>query len=163
MSRFYRQESPTFHCQQCMWLARICNTFLQHLHELRAVSAQILWKTVASQSMCFQKLFETIVRLSPDKNRILLSQVAVGGNHSLALTRTGELFSWGHGGGGRLGVGASQRLGVPYTERSFFPTPMLLQVFSREVVRQVSKTIPRWIRPTILSKTRSYTYGRIRR
>ncbi|CAN0050012.1 unnamed protein product, partial [Sphacelaria rigidula] len=67
-----------------------------------------------------------------------VSQVAVGENHSLALTRAGELFSWGHGDRGRLGVGTSKRVGVPDSERLYFPTPMLLHAFSNEVVQQVS-------------------------
>eukprot|EP00752_Nemacystus_decipiens_P015195 g13530.t1 len=67
-----------------------------------------------------------------------ISQVVVGENHSLAMTKAGGLFSWGHGDRGRLGVGASWRVGVPESEKSVFPTPMLLHAFSKEIVRQVS-------------------------
>lgn len=56
----------------------------------------------------------------------------------MALTSSGELYSWGHGDRGRLGVGASWRVGVPESERNVFPTPMLLHAFSKEIVRQAS-------------------------
>lgn len=62
----------------------------------------------------------------------------MGENHSLALTRAGELYSWGHGDRGRLGVETSTRVGVPDAERGYFPTPMLLHTFANEVVRQVT-------------------------
>lgn len=66
-------------------------------------------------------------------------KVAVGKNHSLALTRTGELYSWGHGDRGRLGFGISQRSGVTDSERFFFPSPMLLHTLSKDSVRQVRR------------------------
>ncbi|CAM9525386.1 unnamed protein product [Pylaiella littoralis] len=64
---------------------------------------------------------------------VLFRQVEVGENHSLALTKAGELYSWGHGDRGRLGVGASWRVGVPESEKNVFPTPMLLHTFSKEI------------------------------
>ncbi|CAM9901575.1 unnamed protein product [Ectocarpus sp. 12 AP-2014] len=67
-----------------------------------------------------------------------VSQVAVGENHSLVLTKAGGVYSWGHGDRGRLGVGACWRVGVPQSEKNIFPTPMLLHTFSKEFVRQVS-------------------------
>lgn len=60
----------------------------------------------------------------------------------MALTKAGGLFSWGHGDRGRLGVGASWRVGVPESEKSVFPTPMLLHAFSKETVRQASHYPP---------------------
>ncbi|CAM9139716.1 unnamed protein product [Ectocarpus fasciculatus] len=63
-----------------------------------------------------------------------VSQVAVGENHSLVLTKAGGVYSWGHGDRGRLGVGACWRVGVPQSEKNIFPTPMLLHTFSKEVV-----------------------------
>ncbi|CAN0347074.1 unnamed protein product, partial [Discosporangium mesarthrocarpum] len=63
--------------------------------------------------------------------------VAAGDNHCLALTRTGDVYAWGHGDAGRLGIGTSRRVGVPDKERDFFPTPMLLFAFAKETVRQV--------------------------
>lgn len=65
----------------------------------------------------------------------------MGENHSLALTKTGELYSWGHGDRGRLGVGMSQRVGVPDTEKNIFPVPMLLHAFSRDKVSQVIEEV----------------------
>lgn len=56
----------------------------------------------------------------------------------MALTKAGELYSWGHGDRGRLGVGASWRVGVPESEKNVFPTPMLLHAFSKEIVREAS-------------------------
>ncbi|CAB1116212.1 unnamed protein product [Ectocarpus sp. CCAP 1310/34] len=67
-----------------------------------------------------------------------VSQVAVGENHSLVLTKAGSVYSWGHGDRGRLGVGACWRVGVPQSEKNIFPTPMLLHTFSKEIVRQAS-------------------------
>lgn len=63
----------------------------------------------------------------------------MGENHSLALTNTGELYSWGHGDRGRLGVGMSQRIGVPDKERYIFPMPMPLHAFSKNKVSRVIK------------------------
>lgn len=65
----------------------------------------------------------------------------MGENHSLALTRAGELYSWGHGDRGRLGIGHSHRVGVGDPERSFFASPMLVRAFAKEPVRQAS-TMP---------------------
>lgn len=36
-------------------------------------------------------------------------------------------------------MGASRRVGVPDSEKSFFPTPMLLHAFAKEAVRQASE------------------------
>ncbi|CAM9715922.1 unnamed protein product [Chrysoparadoxa australica] len=65
-------------------------------------------------------------------------QVAAGENHTFALTTDGDLYSWGHGREGRLGIGSSYRAGVPKREAGFFPTPMLMHVFAKEMVRQVA-------------------------
>ena len=40
-------------------------------------------------------------------------QVAAGDNHSMALTATGELYSWGVGNKGQLGHGDKEDLAVP--------------------------------------------------
>lgn len=67
-----------------------------------------------------------------------LRKVAVGENHSLAVTQRGELYSWGHGDRGRLGVGASYRVGVPDAQRNFFPAPTFVSGLSKETVHQAS-------------------------
>jgi alpha-tubulin suppressor-like RCC1 family protein len=43
----------------------------------------------------------------------LVEQVAAGELHSMALTRTGELYSWGTGNSGQLGHGDKEDLAVP--------------------------------------------------
>ena len=40
-------------------------------------------------------------------------QVAAGDNHSMALTATGGLYSWGTGTDGQLGHGDKENLAVP--------------------------------------------------
>ena len=40
-------------------------------------------------------------------------QVAAGGNHSMALTASGELYAWGKGNWGQLGHGGKEDLAVP--------------------------------------------------
>jgi hypothetical protein len=44
-------------------------------------------------------------------------QISTGENHTLALTTSGAIYSWGHGQDGRLGVGTSWRVGVPEKEK----------------------------------------------
>jgi alpha-tubulin suppressor-like RCC1 family protein len=43
----------------------------------------------------------------------MVVQVAAGNNHSMALTATGELYSWGKGSSGQLGHGGKEDLAVP--------------------------------------------------
>ena len=43
----------------------------------------------------------------------MVVQVAAGSNHSMALTATGELYSWGAGGWGEFGHGDEESLAVP--------------------------------------------------
>ena len=42
------------------------------------------------------------------------------------LTKTQQVYSWGHAANGRLGSGTVERIGVPESERQFSPTPTLL-------------------------------------
>lgn len=62
--------------------------------------------------------------------------VSAGANHSVVLTQTNQLYTWGHAANGRLGVGAAERLGVPDTERFYFPMPSLLP--NLEAISQIS-------------------------
>lgn len=68
----------------------------------------------------------------------IVCSAVCGKNHSFALTTAGVLYAWGHGQNGRLGIGTSWRAGVPESEKYHFPTPVPLQAFSKEFVRQVS-------------------------
>jgi alpha-tubulin suppressor-like RCC1 family protein len=43
----------------------------------------------------------------------VVEQVAAGERHSMALTRTGELYSWGTGNSGQLGHGDKEDVAVP--------------------------------------------------
>jgi alpha-tubulin suppressor-like RCC1 family protein len=47
-----------------------------------------------------------------------------------------QLYTWGHGSNGRLGVGDTERHGVPEAQRAYFPVPLLLK--SLEPIRQIS-------------------------
>ena len=49
--------------------------------------------------------------------------VACGHSHALALTASGRLLSWGNAMEGRLGIGATERKGVPVQYRRYFPYP----------------------------------------
>jgi alpha-tubulin suppressor-like RCC1 family protein len=44
---------------------------------------------------------------------VVVAQVAAGDNHSMALTATGELWTWGDGESGQLGHGGKENLAVP--------------------------------------------------
>jgi alpha-tubulin suppressor-like RCC1 family protein len=44
---------------------------------------------------------------------VMVVQVAAGNNHSMALTATGEFYSWGKGSEGQLGHGDKENLAVP--------------------------------------------------
>ena len=56
--------------------------------------------------------------LQPDLDKTLVTQVACGTYHSLVVTKDGELFSWGTGTEGRLGIGGSAFKTEP------FPKPL---------------------------------------
>ena len=56
-----------------------------------------------------------------------VKQISVGSNHSTILTNKSEqIYVWGHGASGRLGVGAIERIGVPDSERQFFCLPQAI-------------------------------------
>ena len=63
--------------------------------------------------------------------------VSCGANHSAIIVgATSQVYIWGHGSNGRLGVGAWERVGVPEREKSFFPIPTPLNTL--ESVRLIS-------------------------
>lgn len=47
-----------------------------------------------------------------------------------------QLYAWGHACNGRLGVGSSERIGVPESERQYFPVPTLIT--SMEPIKSIS-------------------------
>ena len=47
-----------------------------------------------------------------------------------------QVYSWGHAANGRLGVGAAERIGVPDSERFYFPVPSVLP--NLEPIMQIS-------------------------
>uniref|UniRef100_A0A3B0MT90 Chromosome condensation (RCC1 homologue) protein, putative n=1 Tax=Theileria annulata TaxID=5874 RepID=A0A3B0MT90_THEAN len=59
---------------------------------------------------------------------IFISKCAAGSRHSMALDRQGNVWSWGYGGNGRLGLGNT---------RSYF-TPNLIEIFDTYEVFQIS-------------------------
>mmetsp|Transcript_17287 Transcript_17287/g.29025 ORF Transcript_17287/g.29025 Transcript_17287/m.29025 type:complete len:529 (+) Transcript_17287:31-1617(+) len=66
-----------------------------------------------------------------------VGQVAAGANHTAILTReAGHVYIWGHGSNGRLGIGDTERYGVPEAERHFFPVPQHLK--SLEPIQEIS-------------------------
>ena len=63
--------------------------------------------------------------------------VSTGANHSAVLVdSTNGVYIWGHGGNGRLGIGAWEKVGVPDNQKHFFPVPSYLTTL--EPVRFVS-------------------------
>ena len=65
-----------------------------------------------------------------------VKQVGAGSNHTAILTKTGLVYTWGHSANGRLGLGDTERIGVPDHEKHFFPVPSLLN--SLETIKQIS-------------------------
>ena len=55
-----------------------------------------------------------------------LAQISAGANHTTVLTKSGQVYTWGHGANGRLGTGKTERYGVPDKEKYYFPVPSLL-------------------------------------
>ena len=56
---------------------------------------------------------EVVPRLIEALNRVVVNQVAAGGEHSMALTREGDVFTWGLGGHGQLGHDNQRNQDVP--------------------------------------------------
>lgn len=67
-----------------------------------------------------------------------VQSVSAGSNHSVVLTReTGALYTWGHAANGRLGIGASERIGAASeAERFYFPIPS--HISTLEAIKQIS-------------------------
>mmetsp|Transcript_18138 Transcript_18138/g.24888 ORF Transcript_18138/g.24888 Transcript_18138/m.24888 type:complete len:325 (+) Transcript_18138:496-1470(+) len=65
-----------------------------------------------------------------------LSQISAGANHTAALTKNGQVYTWGHSANGRLGNGKSERFGVPDKEKFLFPIPTHLTTL--EQITQIS-------------------------
>lgn len=52
------------------------------------------------------------------------------------LCKCTQVYAWGHAANGRLGIGASERIGVPDNERYFFHVPSILP--SLEPINKIS-------------------------
>ena len=65
-----------------------------------------------------------------------MKQVSAGANHSMILTKSGQVYSWGHAGNGRIGIGSTERVGAGEREKMYFPAPQLIKTL--EVVNQIS-------------------------
>ena len=65
-----------------------------------------------------------------------VQQVAAGANHSIILTKQGQMYSWGHARNGRLGIGMAERAGVPESDSLHFCIPSLIDYL--EPIKQVS-------------------------
>jgi len=69
----------------------------------------------------------------------IIKDVVAGDKHTCALTVKGEVYSWGHGASGRLGIGITERIGVPNSEKFFFPAPALVKKLpSSQYMKQIS-------------------------
>ena len=69
-----------------------------------------------------------------------VTQVATGENHTIAICEnrdTNRLFTWGHVGDGRLGLGCRERVGANNGEEAYFPAPVVCDELMREHVVQV--------------------------
>eukprot|EP00434_Breviolum_minutum_P011150 symbB.v1.2.009838.t1/scaffold628.1/size179110/1 len=60
------------------------------------------------------------------RRQTLIYQVAAGTKHSVALTTKGHVFTWGHGGHGRLGLGQAKVRGQNSYSAEFVPRLILL-------------------------------------
>jgi alpha-tubulin suppressor-like RCC1 family protein len=49
----------------------------------------------------------------PDLEKIRIIKFAAGCEHSTALSSIGEMYAWGHGDGGRLGLGNNTQCFTP--------------------------------------------------
>ena len=67
---------------------------------------------------------------------IQFEMVKSGEVHTCALTRDGELYTWGHFANGRLGIGKQKREGVPDEQTELFNFPS--RVFFQEKVKMVA-------------------------
>lgn len=59
------------------------------------------------------------------RRQTLVYQVAAGTKHSVALTTKGQVFTWGHGGHGRLGLGQAKVRGQNSYSAEFIPRQVL--------------------------------------
>ncbi len=68
----------------------------------------------------------------------MVVQVETGQAHMVALTDKGDVYSWGLGKNGRLGLGTDVRVGVEAPANKFFPSPGIVVGLRGIRVRQVS-------------------------
>eukprot|EP01084_Bolivina_argentea_P250494 419699_1 len=69
---------------------------------------------------------------------LCICQVEAGEYHNIALTMNGDIFAWGHGRDGQLGIGDSLREDINGKEKTSFPLPVQLSMLSRERVRKIA-------------------------
>lgn len=61
-------------------------------------------------------------------------ETVAGHSHTLVITASGKILSWGNAMEGRLGIGATERKGVPLQYRRYFPTPNPVPQFDGDVL-----------------------------
>ena len=69
----------------------------------------------------------TIAPSTPDGKDDLdpIKQICAGGNHSMFLTESGAIYSFGYGAQGQLGLGLAQNFNVPTLVKSFMPLQVM--------------------------------------
>jgi alpha-tubulin suppressor-like RCC1 family protein len=63
--------------------------------------------------------------------------VAAGQSHTVTLTSEHQIYTWGHGADGRLGVNTTERIGVRPPENKFFPSPVLVASIAGQHIRKI--------------------------
>ena len=91
----------------------------------------------------------TTPTLVPALQSTPVQQIAVGKEHSLALTRAGELYAWGKGETGRLGLGGSSNQ----------PTPQRLDALTGEGMEVAAITAGSSFNAAVLRSGALYTWG----
>jgi len=81
---------------------------------------------------------ETPVLLNSIRSSDEIQHIDSGESHTCALTREGEVYTWGYAASGRLGLGSRDRNGVPKEEKKHFPVPSIVNFPRKLPVRMIS-------------------------
>jgi alpha-tubulin suppressor-like RCC1 family protein len=80
---------------------------LIYMIAVTAVTFFVSLETAASTSIDNRHVFEQFSETNSIKQEETIFQVSLGNNHSLALTSSSRLFSWGRNDNGQLGDGTA--------------------------------------------------------
>jgi mitogen-activated protein kinase kinase kinase 9 len=91
----------------------------------------------SNEITCFPRLVDFFFK----KQSIIITKIALGGEHSLALSNNNELFSWGLNIFGQLGLNNTANLGVPKRVEKIrnFVRNEETKVVEKEVIKRMSE------------------------